>query len=94
MTTTLADILRTHLPTGQRIDFLNVDVEGLDLEVLQSNDWTHIRPECILVESGSSSVEETFDSEVFQYLARKQYSLAAKTVTTLIFRTRVELPEV
>jgi len=38
-TQSLAQILERHMPSGQTIDFLSVDVEGADLEVLQSNDW-------------------------------------------------------
>ena len=40
----LAAILEEHLPTDKRFDFLSVDVEGLDLQVLQSNDWARFRP--------------------------------------------------
>ena len=32
------------LAAGQSIDFMNVDVEGHDLEVLESNDWQRFRP--------------------------------------------------
>jgi len=39
-TVPLAKVLDEHLPVGQTIDFLNVDVEGLDESVLNSNDWT------------------------------------------------------
>jgi FkbM family methyltransferase len=38
----LAEVLAKYLPVGQSIDFLNVDVEGLDEKVLRSNDW-HVR---------------------------------------------------
>lgn len=27
------------MPNGVEIDFMNVDCDGLDLSVLQSNDW-------------------------------------------------------
>lgn len=35
----------------RRIDFMSVDTEGLDLDVLQSNDWTRFKPRVICVES-------------------------------------------
>lgn len=38
-TTTLASLLDTYLPPSQKIDFMTIDVEGLDMEVLQSNNW-------------------------------------------------------
>lgn len=46
----LMDVLKKHgkLP----IDFISVDTEGLDLEVLQSNDWKKYRPTLVCVETG------------------------------------------
>jgi FkbM family methyltransferase len=37
---------------GKPVDFLSVDAEGIDLEVLQSNDWSRFRPKLVCVESG------------------------------------------
>lgn len=48
---TLALILRTHLPAGQEIHFLKVDVEGLERAVLSGNDWSVYRPWIVVVES-------------------------------------------
>lgn len=36
---------------GRPIDFMSVDAEGIDLEVLQSNDWSRFRPRLVCVES-------------------------------------------
>lgn len=36
---------------SKKIDFLSVDTEGFDLEVLKSNDWTKFRPNYICIES-------------------------------------------
>ena len=46
----LADLLARVLVANQRIDLMNVDVEGMDLEVLQSNDWDRFRPGVIVIE--------------------------------------------
>ena len=35
-----------------KIDFISVDTEGLDLEVLESNDWKNFRPKAVCVETG------------------------------------------
>jgi len=48
---TLKDLLDEHLPAGQHIDFLTVDAEGMDLEILKSNDWTKYRPDFLLAET-------------------------------------------
>lgn len=47
----LTDVLDKYLPYGQSIDFLSIDVEGLDFQVLQSNDWQKYMPVVVLVES-------------------------------------------
>ena len=46
----LSSVLRTHLPPGQGVDFLTVDVEGLEMDVLSSLDWDAVRPFVVLVE--------------------------------------------
>ena len=48
---TLANVLRSDLPKDQEIHFLKIDVEGLEGEVLSSNDWSIFRPWIVLVES-------------------------------------------
>lgn len=49
-TAPLNKILREHVPSGTIIDFMSIDCEGHDIEVLLSNDWTAFRPRAILVE--------------------------------------------
>ncbi len=46
----LSTLLERHVPAGTAIDFLNVDVEGFDHDVLSSNDWTRYQPAVIAVE--------------------------------------------
>lgn len=81
----LAEILDTHLPKGQNIDFLTIDVEGLDLQVLQSNNWTKYKPEHILVED-RIDFDNLADSEIYSYLKEQGYQLVAKTLRTLFFK--------
>lgn len=45
----LRDIFEKHAP-NRAIDFLSVDTEGLEKEVLGSNDWTRFRPVSLLIE--------------------------------------------
>ena len=52
----LATILQEHLPKDTAIDFMSVDCEGHDSEVLQSNDWGKFRPLVILVEDHGREV--------------------------------------
>src|SRR5690606_32594655 len=46
----LRDILAEHLDEEQKIDFMDVDIEGLDLQALRTNDWSRFGPEFVCVE--------------------------------------------
>ncbi len=83
---TLTEVLDEHLPKGQEIDFLSVDVEGLDFEVLKSNKWDTYCPKVVLVESTGRSLEEIMLSNIYKLLRGNGYQLFAKTVNTLIFK--------
>jgi len=83
----LAEILNQYLPSKQRIDFLSVDVEGLDVEVLKSNNWEKYRPHIILAEAlRMGSLEEALNSEVSVFLQQQGYQLIAKARNTLFFQ--------
>ncbi|MGE0126742.1 MAG: FkbM family methyltransferase [Blastocatellales bacterium] len=88
-TKTLAEVLDEHLPPDQRIDFLSIDVEGLDLEVLESNNWARYRPCCVLAECAGYSLEEIEKNAVRQYLRERDYDLFAKTANTFIFKSAI-----
>jgi len=83
-TTTLAELLHEHLP-GRRIDFLSVDVEGLDAEVLGSNDWDAFAPEVVLTETLDQGFGDVQASPVGRILGGHGYELLSKTVNTAIF---------
>ena len=83
----LAEILEAHLPAGQQIDFLTVDVEGLDLDVLKSNDWNRYRPEYVLVEVLKSSLHEVEGSDVGCFMRERGYEVYAKCMNTVIFKS-------
>jgi len=46
----LADIIEQYA-SNLEIDFLKIDVEGAEREVIESNDWTVFRPKVLIVES-------------------------------------------
>ncbi len=47
----LHSIFAEYLPPNTEIDFMSVDVEKHELQVLRSNDWNRFRPRVILVEA-------------------------------------------
>ncbi|MBX9782843.1 MAG: FkbM family methyltransferase [Chitinophagaceae bacterium] len=81
----LADILEKHLPKNTSIDFLSIDVEGMDLEVLQSNNWELYRPRYIIAESLSTKLAEEFNAPISVFLQQQGYELTAKTANSLLF---------
>lgn len=91
-TVTLAEVLDQHLPAGQAIDFLTIDVEGMDGAVLRSNDWDRFRPAWVLAEDLEfPGLERAMQSEVVRYLHQHGYELFSKTYNTLFFRDRARV---
>ncbi|MBP7829141.1 MAG: FkbM family methyltransferase [Kiritimatiellae bacterium] len=82
----LADVLRAHLPPAQGIDFLSVDVEGLELEVLESNDWSRFRPGVIVTESLHAHVADRSPEPVRRLLAGQGYRPVAGTLRAVFYR--------
>jgi len=89
----LYQILIEHLPFEQNIDFLSVDVEGLDLKVLESNDWDKYQPKVILVEIINISLNSLINESIYQFLVSKGYFLFAKLIHTCIFKLEANLTE-
>lgn len=84
-TATLEEILDNNLPRNQKIDFLSIDVEGLDFMVLKSNNFEKYKPKVVLIEVLKSSLSEIEDNEITKYLNQKNYSIYAKAVNTIFF---------
>ena len=84
-TLTLAEVLDDYLPSDTTIDFLSVDVEGLDFQVLTSNDWTKYRPNVVLVEDLYLFFDNPDNSKIYKLLIGKGYHLVAKTMNTVFY---------
>lgn len=82
---TLEEILDNNLPENQEIDFLSIDVEGLDFIVLKSNNFDKYKPKVILIEILGSSLSDIEKNEMSKYLKQFNYSIYAKAVNTVIF---------
>lgn len=87
MIRSLAELLDEHMPAKRPIDFMSIDVEGQDLNVLRSNNWAKYRPAYILIEclGAVQSMEAVFNNDVTSYLRGHGYQPIAKTLYTVIF---------
>jgi FkbM family methyltransferase len=68
------------------IDFMSIDVEGLEMQVLESNDWNSYQPQILLVESIASDLVTIYDSDLYKFINNFNYTLFAKTFNTLFFK--------
>jgi FkbM family methyltransferase len=84
-TSTLSEILDEYLPENQDIDFLSIDVEGLDFLVLKSINFNKYKPKVILVEILGSTLEDLIDNEISIYLKNFQYIIHSKSINSTIF---------
>ncbi|MEC7275020.1 MAG: FkbM family methyltransferase [Bdellovibrionota bacterium] len=82
----LEKILDKYGEEGRKIDLMNIDVEGLDLDVLNSNNWDKYSPEVIIIEDHKFDPEEPLKSEIVQFLKGKGYKLKANALISLVFK--------
>ncbi len=70
------------------VDFLNVDVEGYDLDVLESNDWQRWRPNIIAVEDQGIDLAAPQRSRIYQFLSGHEYFLHSQCHYTSVYCRR------
>lgn len=87
---TLEHILDEHLPAGQAIDFISLDVENHNLEVLRSNNWQKYRPYLVIVEAddGCETFETVAASEMMAFMKSHRYQVCSWIKPTLIFEAQ------
>lgn len=84
---------------NMKIDFMNIDVEGFDLNVIKSNDWEIYRPVYLMVEYLNNSKDNALmkngclkTNEIIEYMSSVDYDVFSKTVNTLFFKDRLISP--
>jgi len=68
-----------------QIDWFNIDCEGADVDILESNDWSRWRPSVVCVEDHS---EHWQSSEVTDCLQGKAYQLRFRSGLSSVFIDR------
>lgn len=81
----LSEILSTYSEITD-IDFLTIDSEGLDLEILEGNDWKKFRPILICIELNQPGFEGYSHQEAF--FKKHKYELVAATLHNAIYRNK------
>ena len=82
----LEQILDSNLKFDQCIDFFSVDVEGLDFEVLKSNNWKKYKPQYVLVEVIGASLQNIGHHDISHFMMSIGYEIYAKCVNTVFFK--------
>ena len=80
---TLNDIIDKHRD-GSFPDFLNIDVEGLEYEILVNTDFSNSKPLVICVEAVSGDDQDHSD-RLIELLRLKGYMPYAKTLGNVVF---------
>ena len=75
----LAEIFEKHLG-NKEIDFISIDVEGYELEVLMGNNWSKYRPQVLIIETGHRNY-----LKIVEYLKKVDYLLVYNGEVDSIF---------
>ena len=80
------DILIQHLPNGP--NFVSLDAEGVDLEILQSFDFGRFRPQVFCVETSSFDTQEK-TSAISEFMSAQDYMVFGETRINTIYVDRL-----
>lgn len=72
----------------EHVDFMNIDVEGFDLEVLESNDWQRWTPQIVAVEDQTMDLDAPRRSEIYRFLIQRAYYLHSQCHYTSVYCRR------
>ena len=76
----LKNILDKYSGEFIKIDILNIDAEGLDMQIIESNDWKRFRPSVITIEMNCSTLNDVLENDAAKYIAALGYNIVAKNV--------------
>lgn len=84
-TITFTECLDRYVPEGFKIDLLSIDVEGLDEQILETNDWERYRPRILVFERHDVSLTEFAGLSLNSNLEYNGYTLMAKCGPSFIY---------
>ena len=80
---TLDEILNRERYKNTKIDFLDIDVEGADLKVLEGLSFDKFKPELVCIEIHTIEIKQ---SDIYKFLINKSYELLWSGVFSHIFK--------
>ena len=81
----LDDILEASPIFGQQIDFLTIDAEGNDFDVLTSLNFETYKPIVVAIETNENFLQDVAETNEFKFLKNHGYDLVAWCGMTIIF---------
>lgn len=76
---TLSSLFEHYVPKKMTVDFMSVDCEGHDLQVLRSNNWSLYRPSVVIAETH-------FHSEVTDFMVSQGYEVFSWTLASVMYK--------
>lgn len=86
--TSLSEIVGWYGKQFQSVDLLSLDVEGYELQVLETIDWNQFRATFIVAELLGASVSDAVKDPVTRYLNSRNYDLICVLFNSVIYRWR------
>ena len=83
--TTLTSVVKK-FKIQKKIDLLNIDVEGHEVEVLNGSDFKLFRPKIITIEIHVKKTEDILKTKVFKILQKNKYELISHYYHTCFFK--------
>lgn len=85
---TINEILEASLHANERIDYLNIDIEGMDEAVLVDVSWQQFTPIIVSIEDYSENLVLATKSKICQLMNDVGYNIVARVGPTSIFKWR------
>ncbi len=82
----LTEVFAQHLPQGTVVDFMSIDTEGFEMQVLQGNNWQLYRPRLVVLEFGRDL------NEIHALMVQNQYALVCKNHVNAFYLDQNAVP--
>ena len=84
----LKAILDQHVPQDTVIDFMSIDVEGSEMSVLLSSDWSRYRPRIIVIEVNDLNIMNFREAETLSFLLDHDYKIEGVSFPNVVLSAR------